>query len=56
MYRKRTLYLIALFLVAESAALVLVPSRLPRATRGITAGINVIAAASLLVLARQHKP
>jgi len=55
MYRKRTLYLIALFLLAESAAIVMVHSRMPRAARGITAGINVIAALTLVVLARQKK-
>jgi hypothetical protein len=55
MYRKRTLYLIALFLLVESAAIVLVPSRLPRPARAITAGINVIAGLGLIVLARQQK-
>ena len=54
MYRKRTLYLIAAFLLIESIAIVLVPSRMPRAARGITAGVNVIGALALVVMARQN--
>jgi len=55
MYRKRTLYLVAVFLLIESAAIVLVHSRMPRPARAITAGINVVAAATLFVFARQKK-
>jgi hypothetical protein len=55
MYTKRTVYLIAGVLLAESIAIVAVPSRLPRSARMITAGINVIAALGLIVLGRQKQ-
>ncbi len=55
MYRKSTLYFIALFLVLEGTVLVAVPSRMPRPWRMVTGAINVVAAAGLVVLATQRK-
>ena len=56
MYKRRTLYLIAAFLIAEAAALVLLPSRLPRPARAVTASVNAAAAAALWLLARRRPP
>jgi len=55
MYKKSTLYVIAAVLMLEAAAIVLVPSRIPRGARGVTAGINVVAAVTVLLIARQKK-
>ena len=56
MSKKRTLYLIAAFLLVEAVVFVLLPSRLPRAARAITATVNVAAAAALWLMARQRPP
>ena len=55
MYKKSTLYALAAFLLVEAAAFVVVPSRIPRAARAVTAGINVVAAVAVALIARQKK-
>jgi hypothetical protein len=55
MYRKRTLYVLALFLVLEGLVIAIIPSRLPLAARAITAGVNLVAAAAVVLLVRQRK-
>jgi hypothetical protein len=55
-YKKRTLYLIAAFLLLEAAMIVALPSRVPRAVRALTAAINFLAAAALWLLSRQKRP
>lgn len=55
LYRKKSLYVIAMILIAEGAAIIAVPSRMPRAARAITGAVNVLAALGLLMLARQKR-
>ena len=56
MYKKRTLYLIAAFLLLEAAMIVALPSRVARPVRVLTAAINLLAAAALWLLSRQKPP
>ena len=55
MYKKNTLYLIAVVLIIEAIAIIVFHSRIPRAARGIIAAIDVLAAAALCLLAWQKK-
>jgi len=55
MYKKRTLYGIAAFLIVESVVILLIRSKLPVPARAVTSAINVIAALALIVLARQKQ-
>jgi hypothetical protein len=55
MYKRSTLYVLAALLLAEAVAVVLIPSRIPRGARGVTAGINVVAAVAVALIARQKK-
>jgi len=55
MYKKSTLYALAAFLMLEATAIVLFPSHIPRGARAVTAGINVVAAVAVLLIARQKK-
>jgi len=54
-YKKRTLYLIVVLLLIEAGLIVALHSRIPRPVRAITAGINVVAVAALLVMANQKR-
>lgn len=56
MYKKRTLYILAVVLIAEGIAVVAVPGRVPRAVRAITGLVNVGAAIALVLLARNKAP
>lgn len=53
MYNRRTLYVIAGFLIVEAGVILLIRSKLPVPARAITSAVNVIAALALIVLARQ---
>jgi uncharacterized protein YjeT (DUF2065 family) len=55
MYRKSTLYLVAVLLVIEGIVLVAVPSRMPRPARAITAAVDLVAAAAVALLAWQKR-
>jgi hypothetical protein len=54
--RRRLLCVVAVVLLAEAAALVALPGKLPRATRTLGAATNVIAAAAILLFVRQNRP
>jgi hypothetical protein len=54
--RKSTLRLIAGLLLAEGAAALLLPGRMPRAARIPTAGTAVVGAIALWTIARQMGP
>jgi len=53
-YSKRAIYIIAIILLAEAIAVLLIPSRLPVPVRFLAAAINLVAVAVLWVLARQR--
>jgi hypothetical protein len=55
MNKKSTLYGLAAFLVIEAAVILAIPSRMPRAARAVTAGINVVAAAAVFQIGRMKK-
>jgi hypothetical protein len=55
LYKRRTLLLIAGFLLLEGAAIVALPSRAPRAVRALTAGVNLAAAAGLWLFSRRRE-
>jgi hypothetical protein len=50
---KPLLVTVMVVLVAEAVVIVLLPSRLPRPVRAITAGVNLIAVAGLWLARRQ---
>jgi hypothetical protein len=54
MFSKRTAWIVLALLVAEAAAIVAIPSRIPRAIRAVTAVVNVAAASALWLLLRQR--
>jgi hypothetical protein len=54
-YSKRTLLVIVAVLLAEAVAVVVAPSRLPLPGRILAAGVNALAIAVLLLLARQRR-
>jgi hypothetical protein len=55
MYKRTTLYLVAGVLVIEAIAIVVFHSRIPRMARAIIAGMDLVAAAVLCLLAKQKK-
>jgi hypothetical protein len=54
MRKTRTLRIIAAILTLEAAAVVALPSRVPRPARALTAAVDAAAAAGLWLLARQR--
>jgi hypothetical protein len=55
MYRKKTLFVLALLLVLEAVIIVALPSRMPRPARAITGAVNLLLAVVVFVLARRKK-
>jgi hypothetical protein len=51
---KPLLVAVMLLLAAEAVIIVLLPSRIPRPLRAVTAGINLVAVAALWIAARQN--
>jgi hypothetical protein len=51
---KPLLVTVMLLLTAEAVVIVLLPSRIPRPLRVVTAGINLVAVAALWIAARQN--
>jgi hypothetical protein len=51
---KPLLVTVMVLLVAEAAVILLLPSRIPRPVRAITAGLNLVAVAALWVAWRQR--
>jgi hypothetical protein len=54
LYKKRTLLIVAGLLLLEAIFVLALPSHAPRAVRGLTAGVNVAAAAALALFARRR--
>jgi uncharacterized membrane protein len=55
MFSKKAVWALIVLLVLESAALVAVPSRIPRPARMVSAGIVLAAAVSLWLILRQRE-
>jgi hypothetical protein len=54
MFSRKTVWIVIALLLAEAAAIVAIPSRIPRAMRAVTALVNVVAASALWLLLRQR--
>lgn len=55
MRSRRLVFTLSAILLAEAAAIVSLPAKIPRAVRALNAGVDVIAAVGLWTVARQKR-
>jgi hypothetical protein len=55
MFSKKTVWIVIALLVVEAAAILAIPSRVPRAVRALASVLNLAAASALWLLLRQRE-